>query len=832
MGLRDYARKRRFDATPEPEGRVVETGGRRPVFVVQLHHARARHYDFRLEVDGVLKSWAVPKGPSLRPGDKRLAVQVEDHPLEYAGFAGDIPEGNYGAGHVDIFDRGHWASDGDPQAALAQGKLDFVLQGGKLRGGWKLVRTRKQGRQVQWLLMKRQDRHAAELEADDLIDDAGAGAGARAKAKARPKKTGKSDSAVKSKQAPARRDGSGRKRDAAWRKRASDLDGARETGLPLGFEPALATLRAAPPTGDDWLHELKWDGYRLLVDLDAGKARLRSRGGLDWNATFREIARAVEALPVSSACLDGELVVIDAAGRSDFSELQRVVEGTSKADLRYMVFDLPGLAGVDLRRAPLQARKALLKDLLGTPGLLAYSDHVVGHGAEVFAQTGKQGLEGMISKRCGSPYRAGRGGDWIKSKHALADEFLVIGYTPPKGSRSGFGSLLLATRERGRLRYAGRVGTGFDDTALRVLHERLQPLRQREGVIELPAHVPFSARAVRWVRPELVVEVAYRGLAKEGLLRQASFLRVRDDKPAREVQRPPAAPTREEDVNLTHPDRIVFKDAGCTKADVADYYRSVAGWMLPGLRDRPLSLLRCPEGAQGECFFQKHHAGSLGSQVHALPLRQKDGKADYLYVDSIEGVLELVQMNTIEFHPWGACARDPERPDRLVFDLDPGEGVAWKQVVAAARDTRDKLRQAGLESFVRLSGGKGLHVVAPIEGGPSWDAVRGFCEAFAQAMALHAPDRYVATMSKARRGGKVFIDWLRNTRGATSVASWSLRARKGAPVAVPLRWEELGRIKRADAYDLPKARRRAARLRDDPWAGIDTLRQSLPALHD
>ena len=835
MSLRDYARKRRFDRTPEPPADAVRRPGHRPVFVVQLHHARSRHYDFRLEVDGVLKSWAVPKGPSLRAGEKRLAVEVEDHPLEYATFEGDIPAGNYGAGHVDVFDHGHWASDGDPLEALAAGKLDFILAGDRLQGGWKLVRTNLRGRQRQWLLVKRDDEHARDLDADGLVELDGATAAgdagrrmAAADARARPAAgTRARKAATKRKVSPT-----------AWRKRALALDGACDGAMPAGFAPELALLRAAPPAGDGWLHEIKWDGYRLMADLVAGKVKLRSRGGLDWDDTFPEVAQAVAALPVADACLDGELVVLGEDGQSDFSELQRVIDGTSKSPLRYLVFDLPGLAGVDLRKSPLHARKELLRQLLGdAAGLLAFSDHVVGHGVEVFAQTRARGIEGVVSKRAGSDYRPGRSGDWIKAKHEQGDEFIVVGYTDPKGARSGFGSLLLATRERGRLRYVGRVGTGFDAEALRTIHQRLRALGRKTATVELPAHVPLSRGSVHWVAPRLVAEVAFRGWAKEGLLRQASFRRLRADKRPRDVGPQPDAGARESimkrridttNARITHPDRVVFEGADYTKGDVADYYRSVARWLLPGLAGRPLSLLRCPDGTRGECFFQKHHAGSLGDDVRAIALEQKSGRKQYLYVDDIEGVIDLVQMNTIEFHPWGARVDDPEQPDRMVFDLDPGEGVRWPEVVVAARDVRDKLRRAGLRSFVRLSGGKGLHVVVPIARGPSWDEMRAFCEAFSTAMATHAPERYVATMSKARRGGKVFIDWLRNTRGATSVASWSLRARRGAPVAVPLRWEELGRIRRPDAFDLAKARQRAARLRKDPWEGFGGLRQALP----
>lgn len=825
MPLQDYARKRRFDETPEPSGGEAAVQGSRPIFVVQLHHASSRHYDFRLEMDGVLKSWAVPKGPSLRAGEKRLAVEVEDHPLDYATFEGDIPKGNYGAGHVDVFDHGHWACDGEPLAALAAGKLDFTLSGERLHGGWKLVRTNMRGKQAQWLLIKRVDAGAADQEADDLVAK-------KPKKAVKPRKTravaSKTSGSAKTPAATGKATTS--KRSTRWRERALKLEGARDGHMPVEFEPMLARLRAAPPAGDDWLHELKWDGYRLMVDLVDGVAQLRSRGGLDWNATFPEIAKAVEALPVDDACLDGELVVLDDHGDSDFSELQRVIGGTSKAQLRYLVFDLPGLAGVDLRSTPLLARKTLLKSLLGRRvGLLAFSDHVVGHGAHVFAQTGKRGIEGVVSKRVDSGYHAGRGGEWTKAKHEQADEFIVVGYTPPKGSRHAFGSLLMATQDNGKLRYVGRVGTGFDDDALRTIHARLVKIARKAATLELPAHVPFSSRSVRWVEPVMVAEVAFRGWGKEGLLRQAAFKRLRDDKPAREVMpQAPADDGKEDDVQITHPDRIVFEGARYTKADVANYYRGVARWLLPELVERPLSLLRCPGGSKAECFFQKHHADSLGSHVRALALKQKSGVEQYLYVDDIAGIIDLVQMNTLELHPWGSRVDAPEEPDRLVFDLDPGEGVAWKQVIAGARDIRDKLKATGLESFVRLSGGKGVHVVVPIARGPSWNEVRTFCESFADAMAQHAPDVYVASMSKAKRGGKIFIDWLRNTRGATSVASWSLRARKGAPVAVPLRWDELGRVKRPDAYDLAKAQRRASSLKNDPWEGFADLEQSLP----
>lgn len=825
MSLHQYRRKRRLgarqDDTPEPDDTPANgKRGKRPVFVVQLHHASHRHYDFRLEMDGVLKSWAVPKGPSLRVGEKRLAVEVEDHPLSYASFEGDIPEGHYGAGHVDVYDHGVWGCEGDPLQGLADGKLDFVLHGERLTGAWKLVRTALKGRQPQWLLIKRDDTHARDADADDLLKDA-------------PVKKGKATSAKSIKSAtPARKTSPAvaRKADVRWRRRALKLPGARDTPYPHEWSPQLTDQRATAPDGERWLHEIKWDGYRLLADLHNGQVTLRSRNGLDWTGDFPEVSTAIAALPVRDARLDGELVVLDAQGRSDFSALQRVIDGSARQPLRYVVFDLPGVAGVDISQAPLQARKAVLKALIGdTPGTLAYSDHVIDHGPEVFAASGKAGFEGIISKQVDAAYVTTRARSWVKIKHENTDEFLVVGYTAPKGARQGFGSLLMATPDEGGLRYVGRVGTGFDDEQLRSLTGRLQALGSGTACVALPDHVPFRASSVHWVKPELVAEVAFRGWAKEGLLRQASFKRLRTDKTLAEPRAPVSKKKAAEPSQaISHPERLVYPALKLTKGDVAAYYREMARWVLPEIRDRPLSLLRCPEGVGKACFFQKHHGQGLGSAVHAVPLQQKSGREDHVYIDDVDGLMHLVQMNTVELHPWGATVQDPEHADRLVFDLDPGEGVSWAAIKAAARDIRARLQETGLESFVRLSGGKGLHVVVPLQPAAAWDDAKAFCEAFAQALSHHAPDRYVATMSKAKRNGVIFIDWLRNARGATSVCSWSLRARESAGVAVPLRWEELGRVAAADAFPMHKALARAKRLKGDPWEGITTMKQGLP----
>ena len=820
MGLDEYARKRRFGKTPEPSGKARRKDSRRPVFVVQLHHARARHYDFRLEADGVLKSWAVPKGPSLRVGEKRLAVEVEDHPLEYADFSGDIPAGHYGAGHVQIFDHGVWSCDGDPLEGLAKGKLDFVLEGQRLRGGWKLIRTGKAAAKPQWLLLKREDSFAADAEADDLLDVAGEEA-------VLPARAGRKAPALKKQVL---------KKPANWKSRAMALTGARPLQGGTAIAPQLATARASPPDGEHWLHELKWDGYRMLTTIDDGRVRLRSRNGLDWTAEHPAIVAALERLGVASASLDGELIALDASGRDSFSILQGTLKGTVRGDLRYVVFDLPTLAGIDLCRVRLDERKALLADVLaaaGTPDPQIYSDHLVGHGSEVFAASGRQGMEGIISKAGDAAYTPGRSHTWLKIKHAQTDDFVVVGFMPPGGARIGFASLLLAARRDGRLVYVGRVGTGFDDATLRGIKARLAPITHKQATVPLPPHVTFSVASVVWVRPELVVEVAYRGWGREGLLRQASYQRLRDDKRPDDVGGGPTAITMEQEtpnmVTISSPDRVVYPDAGITKQQVADYYVAIAERLLPEVAKRPLSLLRCPDGIDGDCFFQKHHAAAFGDSVQAVEVSTKDGgTADYMVIRDVEGLLALVQMGTLELHPWGARADDLEHPDRLVFDLDPGEGVPWKATIAAARDVRTRLAELGMQSFVRLSGGKGLHVVVPIAPGPDWPRAKAFCEGFADAMAVSAPDRYIATASKARRGGVVFIDWLRNARGATSVASWSLRARPGAAVAVPLRWSELGRTRSSADYPLARALRRAASLGDDPWEGWEeACRQSL-----
>ena len=878
MTIAEYRRKRHFDKTREPEPVTQSTGasGADPIFVVQLHHASSRHYDFRLQVGGALKSWAVPKGPSLDPKVKRLAAEVEDHPLEYASFEGDIPAGQYGAGHVDIFDGGVWSTDGDPQAQLEKGHLRFQLFGERLKGGWHLVRSRRTARQPQWLLFKQTDEYAApDLEADDLLetdgDDEKTNGSRQRRQPAAPKDGRKSGRQAAGKSADRLR-GQPESRQAA----AAGLPGARVAKLrPESVELQLARLVEEPPAGEDWLHEPKWDGYRILALIEDGEVTLWSRNHLAWTQKLPGIAAALRDLGLQHAALDGELIA-GSGTRKDFGLLQATLSGERKGTLTYMLFDILHVDGVDLAAVPLVERKRLLERILAkAPRCLAYSAHIAGNGQEVFAAAASQGLEGIVSKKADAPHRGGRSDDWRKSKELTSDEFAVVGFTPPKGARAGFGALLLARPDPAHgWRYTGRLGTGFSNNQLTELLRQLDHDTRATPTVHVPPH-DTDLRGARWIQPSVVVEAFYRGVGKEGLLRQPSLKAVRPDKAIDDLLDPdrPKAPAAEEaqpesptgekaparkkapaakkavsankvaavpavsqpsgtdfGMRLTHPERVVFPDNGKTKGDVASYYIAIMPWLLPEIINRPLSIIRCTDGIDKACFFQKHATAGL-SQVDTVPILEESGKyADYLVVNNAESLMELVQFNAIEFHPWGSTADRPDVADRIVFDLDPAPEVSFKDLVAAAREIRSLLQELSLVSFVRASGGKGLHVVVPLNPGCDWSVVKPFARAFAESLAARAPSRYIATASKAQRTGRIFVDYLRNGRGATSVASWSLRSRPGAPVAVPLAWEELGRLKRADAFDIDSVPRRLARLSTDPWDGIDAVRQDLDSL--
>lgn len=887
MGLKEYHRKRDFRRTPEPKGKLGDaTPGR--MFVVQKHAARRLHYDFRLELDGTLKSWAVPKGPSLNPATKALAVHVEDHPLEYATFEGIIPQGEYGGGTVMVWDHGTWEPDGDPARQYRAGKLSFELHGEKLRGGWTLVRMSGRAGEdgKNWLLIKRQDKAASKRRDIVAAEPASVVSGREMQEIAADadrvwSNNGRSDHAANGKKArkttkkpatpSASNNGKGRvgrpQKPAAGatvigNRDLAKLPGAKRASLPRKFKPQLAVLAAEVPTGDDWLHEMKFDGYRLLAFVDHGTVRLITRNGNDWTHRFGTIRKELESLPVETAILDGEIVSLNKDGLSDFQELQNLLKRGNANSLVYYVFDGPYLNGFNLQSTPLVERKQFLARLLlsGTPnndGVLRYSDHIQGSGESVLTSACRHAMEGVVSKRADSPYEQRRSPTWLKVKCLKRQEFVIGGFTKPSGARVGFGALLLGYYEGDRLMYAGRVGTGFTNDTLRQLKAELKQRRADSPAFANPP-TGAEARGVTWVRPELVGEVEFTEWTDEGLLRHPSFQGLREDKRPRQIYREepmtmpktkshPGKPTKSSagsastklkagarkadavvaGVTITHPDRVLYPEQGVTKLDLAKYYEAVADWVLPYVTNRPLTLVRCPSGRAGACFYQKHMKDTLPDGLRSVTIQEKDKADEYVVVDDLAGLVSLVQMSVLEIHPWGARADQIEKPDLIVFDLDPGPGVEWDDIVTGARLLRKRLDGAKLNSFVRTSGGKGLHVVVPLKPGGSWEDVKEFARAFAQAVAHDDPRRYIATASKAKRKGKIFVDYLRNSRGATAIASYSTRARAGAPVAMPLDWKELSKVKSGDQYTVFNAVRRLGTLRKDPWESFFKLRQSL-----
>ena len=824
-----YRAKRDFNVTREPAPKPGKAGG--AMFVVQKHAARRAglHWDFRLEHGGVLWSWAVPKGPSLDPADRRMAIHVEDHPIDYADFQGDIPEGQYGAGHVETWDRGIWEALDDPDAGMAKGHLHFVLHGRRLNGRFSLVRSRGgRSKAEAWFLIK--------------ADDACAGPGKDALTL---------EAATIAK--PAARPGA-----------------VKQAALPSRIEPELCTLVATAPVDGDWLSEIKFDGYRIMAVLDrhatGNQVRLLTRNGLDWAERMPALAAAFARIPAETAVLDGELVMLTPDGASSFPALQAALKAGRDRDLTWFGFDLLHLDGQDWRPAPLRDRKAALRALAPWTGVLRYSDHVEGQAEAMHQKACGMGLEGIVCKRAASPYRAGRGRDWVKVKCLGREEFIVLGFTPPAGSRTGLGALQLGYFDpSGRLHHAGAVGTGFTRTVLSGLRKRLDALVAAAPNM-LVSGDPIEP-ATAWVTPELVAEVEFTGWSGAGRLRHAVFLGLREDKGPRDVVREAADPEAERTayaprkrapfkvavppaarpaapkssrivvaraprksramighIEITHPDRALWP--GITKQDLAEYWQAVAPHALPGLVARPLSILRCPDGIEGEKFFQKNGHGYLPGQIR----EGRVAKQPYLAIDDEDGLFAMAQMSAIELHAWGAPETDPMKPDTLVFDLDPGEGVPFAQVVDAAKDVRARLQALKLESFCRTSGGKGLHVVVPLAPDAGWDAVKPFCRAFAETMAAEAPDRYVAHVKIADRVGKILVDWLRNGLGATAIASFSPRARPGAGVAMPLAWTDVTARLDPGQFTVQTVPQILAKRTADPWAGQADLNQHLPVL--
>lgn len=814
LSIDEYQRKRDFRRSNEPVGEVpaVQAGH---LYVMHKHAARRLHFDLRMEQDGVLRSWALPKGAPLEKADKRLAIEVENHPLAYGSFEGTIPKGEYGGGTVMLWDVGMWQPDGRNDDK----QIDFILTGTKLKGAWTLVRMRGwdvHGKQKQWLLIKRSDHPQQELHPDDLSVA-----------------TGRSMEEIAANREHHDADA------LPPPPNAKDFPHARKAPLPATLPPQLATPSERAPTGRNWLHEIKFDGYRIVAHIEHGKARLMTRNGHDWTARLRTQAKQLETLPVEQAIVDGELVALSAGGASSFRDLQDALSRKQTAQLTYQLFDLVYLDGYDLSALPLHVRKQALLQLLQAAGyepsgVVRYSDHVQGQGPEFFEQACTLGLEGIISKRADAPYRSGRGKLWLKVKctqqHA---EFVVGGYTPPAGARSGFGALLLGNFRDGRLEYAGRLGTGFSSNQLVQLHALLQQEEIDQSPFA-PSPMLSAARGMHWVRPTLVVAVEYMERTRDGLLRQPTFLGIREDVEPEQVESignlEEAAPesatpmlhagaVEVAGIVITHPERVLYPEQGVTKLGLARYYESIHEWVLPYLAQRPLVLVRCPEGREA-CFYQKHLGQTLARSVPRIAIQEKEKADDYVYVRSLADIVTLVQHGVLEFHAWGCKVEDIEHPDLLVFDLDPAPEVDWQEVLRTTRELRERLHGMGLTAFPRTTGGKGLHLVVPLQPHADWHTAKAFAKAVSEQHARDKPGLLTTNMSLAKRHGKIYLDYLRNARGSTSIACYSPRARPRAPVAVPLRWDELGAAVRSDHYTMETLPRRLGALKADPWEGF------------
>lgn len=806
--LEKYNAMRDFAKTAEPRGEIGKGEGR--IFMVQKHDATRLHWDFRLEVDGVLKSWAVTRGPSLDSGEKRLAVRTEDHPMSYATFEGTIPKGEYGGGTVMLWDRGTWAPvPGKSAKDLNKGHLHFTLDGERMKGEWLLIRLKPRGKEKRenWLLRKIDDAHAG---ATDALVETGLTSVA----------TGRTMQEIAEGGKPARRH-----KAAAPKVAKSKMSGGKR---PNFRALQLATLIDAIPAGNGWLHEMKYDGYRALVALGKGGPKVFTRSGLDWTDKFASIAEAAASLPASSALIDGEVVAFK-DGKPDFSTLQESLS-EGRGDLAFFAFDLLELDGEDIAALPQIERKERLRALVaGADPRIQFSEHVLGAGEKLFEAMCREGHEGVISKRADAPYRGARTKSWLKTKCTRRQEFVIVGWLPSSASGRGLRSLLLGVHEDGALRYAGKVGTGFNATNSVALMDKLARIERKTPPVDVPK---VAARGARWVTPKLVAEVAFAEFTAENVVRHASFIALRDDKPVDEIvtetaAAPPAPP--DSDVKISNPDRVIFPDSKITKGQLADYYAAVAPILLPWLANRPVSLVRCPQGRAKQCFFQKHDAGSFGEHVHHVDIREKDGSVEpYLYLDDADGVRACVQMGTIEFHGWGSRVADVEKPDRLVFDLDPDEGLDFAKVKTAAADLKRHLADLGLTSWPMLTGGKGVHVIVPLTPQAEWPEAKSFAERFARALAQAEPDRFTANLKKAERKGRIFIDYLRNQRGSTAVMPYVARARPGAPVSAPLSWSELRDADSAQLFSVRDAAVLLERATGRALAGWGQADQVLP----
>ena len=828
LDIETYNRKRDFSKTREPRGRKLK--GRGDSFVVQKHDASRLHWDFRLELDGVLKSWAVPKGPSLDPDEKRLAMRTEDHPIDYGDFEGTIPKGEYGGGTVMLWDHGRWIPEPskDPRKTIEEGHLHFTLEGERMKGEWVMFRLKpRPGEKAEpWMLKKVTDEFADAEDGDALIDNC---------------VTSVTTDRTMAEIAAG---------EDVWRSNRSGRNGGRgkrKAGkAPPPFEePQLATLVDEVPPGPGWIHEYKYDGYRLLLAVGEGVATAWTRNGKDWSDKFKALVKPAARLPLG-CLIDGEAVAIDEAGKPSFQLLQATLKEQKGANLVFYAFDLLIDRGEDIRRLSNIERKERLAALLqGVSPPILYGDHVIGRGEDMFREVCKMGGEGIVSKKASAPYRGTRTRDWLKIKCIQRQEFVIVGWSE-SDKRIGFRSLLLGANEHGKLTYVGKVGTGFNGKLMGELMERMEPLAREKAPVEVPR---ADRKGVHWIEPKLVAEIAFGEFTDDGILRHPSFIALREDKLAKEVvkevpqhlkakasepkrsksKKPAHASAADFDIEISSPERVIFPELGLTKKDLADYYATLEPLIMVDAARRPMTLVRCPGGRTGECFFQKHDKGTFGPHVKHIPIEESDGAVeDYLFFDDIKGVLASVQMGTIEFHGWGSKIDRVEYPDRLVFDLDPDVGLDFKKVKAAAVRLKVLLEDLGLKSFPLLSGGKGVHVVVPLDASKDWPTVKSFAERFSRAISEAEPQTFTANIRKVQRKGRIFLDWLRNQRGATAVMPYSARAREGAPVSAPVAWEELDGYTSGHHFSIRDAGELIDRASSKMLAGWGKAKQSLP----
>ena len=819
LDIETYNRKRDFSKTKEPRGRRLK--GKGDSFVVQKHEASRLHWDFRLELDGVLKSWAVPKGPSLDPGENRLAMRTEDHPLDYGGFEGTIPKGEYGGGTVMLWDQGRWIPDPrkDPSKTIEEGHLHFTLEGERMKGEWVMFRLKpKPGEKAEpWMLKKVTDDFADADDGDALVDNCVTSV-----------TTGRTMAEIAT-GVDVWRSNRGGQKGGRTRRKASKAP-------PVFQEPQLATLVDEVPTGSSWIHEIKYDGYRLLLAVGEGAATAWTRNGKDWSDKFKPLVKAAARLP-AGCLIDGEAVALDEDGRPSFQLLQSTLKG-GNANLAFYAFDLLVDRGEDIRKLPNIERKERLAALLQavSPPIL-YGDHIIGRGEEMFEAVCKQGGEGIISKKASAPYSGTRTRNWLKIKCIQRQEFVIVGWSE-SDKRRGFRSLLLGAREGRKLTYVGKVGTGFNAALIEEMMERMEPLAVEKSAVDVPR---ADRKGAHWIKPELVAEIAFTEFTDDGVLRHPSFMGLREDKPASKVVREmpkhlkksekKGTPATAESfgIEISSPERIIFPELGLTKKDLADYYAQVEPLIMVDAVERPMTLIRFPSGRTGESFFQKHDKGTFGPHVKQIPIEEKDGHfEDYLYFDDIRGLLACVQMGTIEFHGWGSRVAKVEYPDRLVFDLDPDVGLDFGNVKEAALLLRELLKGLGLESWPLLSGGKGMHVVVPLDASEDWPTVKSFAERFSRAISEAEPQMFTANIRKEQRKGRIFLDWLRNQRGATAVLPYSARGREGAPVAAPVAWDELDRYESGHHFSIRDADELLERASSKALAGWGKAKQALP----